>query len=177
MLPREGNQVDEVERLRVQDVLEAPIDLRSRGEGGAPLLGPAPGAVILRSDEIRKRQAGLAPTEHARPEAYGPAADAAVFDELFATAETLLRVGRAVVLDATFLRSGLRSRAEALAQAAGVAFHGLWLEAPGEVLEPRVARRRVEGQRMKIGASGIVYASLDLQGMGELQIRVGGVWV
>lgn len=108
----------------------------------APALGAAPGAVILRSDEIRKRQAGVAPTEPAPRAAYTPAADAAVFEALFATAETLLKAGRAVVLDATFLRPEARARAEALAQSAGVAFHGLWLEAPAEVLEARVAARQ-----------------------------------
>jgi aminoglycoside phosphotransferase family enzyme/predicted kinase len=108
----------------------------------APLLGAAPGAVILRSDEVRKRQAGLAPAERAAPQHYTPQADGAVFDELFAVAETLLRAGRAVVLDATFLRPELRTRAEASAAAAGAPFHGIWLDAPAEVLEARVAGRR-----------------------------------
>jgi aminoglycoside phosphotransferase family enzyme/predicted kinase len=107
----------------------------------APSLGAAPGAVILRSDEIRKRQAGLAPTDRAPPQAYGAQADAAVFDELFAVAETLLRAGRAVVLDATFLGPELRERAEAAARTAATPFHGLWLEAPASVLEARVAGR------------------------------------
>jgi aminoglycoside phosphotransferase family enzyme/predicted kinase len=108
----------------------------------APALGAAPGAVVLRSDEIRKRQAGLAPTERAPASAYSAAADAAVFDELFTTAGTLLEAGRAVVLDATFLRPDLRTRAQAVAQGAGAPFRGLWLEAPAQVLEARVAARR-----------------------------------
>jgi aminoglycoside phosphotransferase family enzyme/predicted kinase len=107
----------------------------------APAFGAAPGAVILRSDEIRKRQAGIAPTERAPPGAYTAEADAAVFETLFTTAETLLRAGRAVVLDATFLRLELRTRAWAVAQACGVPFDGLWLEASDEVLEARVAGR------------------------------------
>jgi aminoglycoside phosphotransferase family enzyme/predicted kinase len=108
----------------------------------APALGAAPGAVILRSDEIRKRQAGLQPDERAEAHAYSAAADAAVFDELFAVAAALLGAGRAVVLDATFLRPELRARAEAVARAAGAPFHGLWLDAPGAVLEARVTGRR-----------------------------------
>jgi predicted kinase len=107
----------------------------------APALGAAPGAVILRSDEIRKRQAGLAPTERAPPSAYGAEADAAVFDALFEVAAALLRAGRAVVLDATFLRPELRARAAAVARAAGTPFRGLWLQAPAAVLEARVAAR------------------------------------
>jgi predicted kinase len=81
------------------------------------------------------------PTERAPPEAYSAAADAAVFDEVFAVAATLLRAGRAVVLDATFLRPETRARAEALAAAAGAPFHGLWLDGPAAVLEARVAGR------------------------------------
>ena len=108
----------------------------------APELGAAPGAVILRSDEVRKRLAGLAPAERAPPQAYGAQADAAVFEELFDLAERLLRAGRAVVLDATFLRPELRTRAQDLAARAGVAFDGLWLEAPPDVLSARVAARR-----------------------------------
>lgn len=107
----------------------------------APALGAAPGAVILRSDEIRKRQAGVGPTEPAPRSAYTAEADAAVFATLFATAQALLKAGRAVVLDATFMRPELRARAAAVAAAAGVAFHGLWLEAPAEALAARVAAR------------------------------------
>ena len=107
----------------------------------APALGAAPGAVILRSDEVRKRQAGLAPTDRAPASAYTPEADAAVFEELFGLAATLLKAGRAVVLDATFLRVEIRARAAAVAAAAGVRFQGLWLDAPAAVLEARVAGR------------------------------------
>src|SRR6516162_365067 len=42
---------------------------------------------------------------------------------------------------------------------------------------PRMTRRWVERQRSKVGASRVVYPSLDLQGMPELQIRIGGVGV
>jgi len=106
-----------------------------------PSLGAAPGAVILRSDEIRKRQAGLDPTDRAPPAAYSAQADRAVFAEMFQVAETLLRAGRAVVLDATFLRPDLRAGAAAAARSAGTPFLGLWLQAPPEVLEARVAGR------------------------------------
>jgi aminoglycoside phosphotransferase family enzyme/predicted kinase len=107
----------------------------------APQAGAAPGAVILRSDEIRKRLAGLAPTEHAPAEAYSPAFDARVFEEMFGLAARLLGAGRTVLLDATFLRPELRARAETVARAADAAFDGLWLEAPAETLRARVAAR------------------------------------
>jgi hypothetical protein len=46
-----------------------------------------------------------------------------------------------VVLDATFTQAPLRARAQAVAREQGVAFHGVWLEAPAAVLEARVAQR------------------------------------
>ncbi|WP_293483734.1 bifunctional aminoglycoside phosphotransferase/ATP-binding protein [Phenylobacterium sp.] len=107
----------------------------------APALGASPGAVILRTDEVRKRLAGVAPTDRLPPEAYAPEHYARTYDTLFESARALLRAGRAVVLDATFLDPALRARAEALASACGVPFRPAWLDAPLAVLEARVAGR------------------------------------
>jgi aminoglycoside phosphotransferase family enzyme/predicted kinase len=107
----------------------------------APALGRAPGAVVLRTDEARKRLAGAGPVDRLAPETYTPAFYARVYDTVFETAAALLKAGQAVVLDATFTEPSLRARAEALAAACGVPFHGAWLEAPVEVLEARVAGR------------------------------------
>lgn len=110
----------------------------------APSLGASPGAVILRTDEVRKRLLNLSPTETATPETYAPAALALTYDELFANARTLLAAGCAVVLDASFIDPGMRARAETLAREAGVAFRPGWLDAPPEVLEARVAGRAAD---------------------------------
>lgn len=107
----------------------------------APALGAAPGAVVLRTDEARKRLAGAGPMDRLAPETYTPESYARVYDTVFGTARALLQARRAVVLDATFTEPGLRARAEALAADCGVPFHGAWLQAPVEVLETRVARR------------------------------------
>ncbi len=105
----------------------------------APRLGPAPGAVIVRSDEIRKRQHGVAPEQKLPPDAYTPAASAAVFAELAAAVRILAAAGHAVVADATFMAPAHR---DALAQAAGTTpCLGIWLHAPLPVLEARVAAR------------------------------------
>ena len=107
----------------------------------APSLGASPGAVILRTDEVRKRLLNVPPTQVIGAENYAPAAYARTYDEMFANAAVLLAAGRAVVLDASFLEPDLRHRAEALARASGVPFHGAWLDAPAAVLEARVAGR------------------------------------
>jgi len=107
----------------------------------APLMGASPGAVILRTDEVRKRLMDAAPTERLADDAYSAEAHARTYDALFEAAGALLKAGRAVVLDATFLDPGLRARAEELAARAGVPFRGAWMDAPVAVLEARVAAR------------------------------------
>ena len=106
----------------------------------APLLGPAPGAVILRSDEIRKRLWGVAPTERLPREAYAGKIGKRVYRRLFEEAELCLRAGRAVVLDAVFMKGAERDKAAAIA--GGVPFEGVWLQASPETLRARVGGRR-----------------------------------
>ncbi|MFC7476082.1 AAA family ATPase [Dankookia sp. GCM10030260] len=106
----------------------------------APAMGAAPGALVLRSDEIRKRLAGLAPEERLPPAAYTPEASAAVLAALIDSAATALRGGHAVIADAAFLRPAERAAIEAARGAAP--FQGFWLEAPLDVLRARVTARR-----------------------------------
>nr|WP_246522820.1 bifunctional aminoglycoside phosphotransferase/ATP-binding protein [Neoroseomonas eburnea] len=107
----------------------------------APALGRCPGALVLRSDEIRKRRFGVAPEARLPAAAYAEGVSAAVHAEMFAMAATALAAGQAVVLDAVFLDPGHRAQAEAVARAAGVRFDGIWLEAPLEILRARLAAR------------------------------------
>lgn len=108
----------------------------------APRLGAMPGAVLLRSDVIRKRLFGKAPTERLPEAAYAETVSAEVFERLAVRAETLLRAGRTVVADGVFADPAKRERIERAASAAGVSFCGFWLEAPEPVLEERVGGRR-----------------------------------
>jgi aminoglycoside phosphotransferase family enzyme/predicted kinase len=110
--------------------------------GLAPALGAAPGALLLRSDELRKRRFGLAPEQPLPPEAYAEAVSAATHEELFMIAEAALRQGHAVALDAMFLDVQYRLKAAEIAARIGVPFQGFWLEAPIEVLKSRILARR-----------------------------------
>jgi len=107
----------------------------------APTLGASPGALVLRSDEIRKRLWDRAPTEALPAEAYSPIANAAVYQAMFDMARASLMAGWPVVLDAAFLRETDRLQAEAQAVQLGVPFHGVWLEAPVDALRDRLASR------------------------------------
>ncbi len=105
----------------------------------APWLGAAPGALHLRSDELRKRRHGVPPETRLPAAAYTPEESAAVHEELFMMARTALAAGQSVVADAMFLDPAMRVGIEAAAGAAP--FAGLWLTAPAEVLEARVSAR------------------------------------
>jgi aminoglycoside phosphotransferase family enzyme/predicted kinase len=108
----------------------------------APGLGGAPGAVVLRSDEIRKRLWKRGPLDRLPSEAYTPQEGVRVYAAMIEAARNCLAAGRAVVLDAAFLKPAERAVAERLGAEAGVAFEGFWMDAPAEVLRNRVENRR-----------------------------------
>lgn len=108
----------------------------------APKLAGAPGAVVLRSDEIRKRLWRAAPLDRLPPEAYAQDQTPRVYQQMITTARTLLGAQRSVVLDATFLAKSERDQAETLAREAKVRFTGIWLEGKAELLKARIAARR-----------------------------------
>ena len=108
----------------------------------APDLGPAPGALIPRSDEIRKRLHGVGPEAKLPQSAYSDAASTRVFAELTQQAGTAACAGHAVIADATFIDPQHRAALKAAAAAAGVPFIGLWLEVPLDVLAARIDARR-----------------------------------
>jgi aminoglycoside phosphotransferase family enzyme len=107
----------------------------------APGLGGAPGALILRSDEIRKRQHGVPPEQRLPQAAYSDAASQAVFATLAAGVRTAAAGGHCVVADATFIDPAHRRAMEDAARAAGAPFVGFWLEAPLAELEHRIIAR------------------------------------
>ena len=108
----------------------------------APLLDVAPGAVVLRSDEIRKCLLGKLPTDRLGPEAYTAELAPKVYAELRDRAAAALAAGRAVVVDAVHARPEERAAVEAVAAQAGRRFDGLWLEAPRPVLAARLDARQ-----------------------------------
>ncbi len=105
----------------------------------APGLGAAPGAVILRSDEIRKRRFGLTPEQKLGPKGYTAAASEAVFAEIAEAAHGIVAGGHCVIADATYMDPAHRTRLEAAL--AGLPFLGTWLDVPLPELERRVAAR------------------------------------
>jgi predicted kinase len=107
----------------------------------APGIGPIPGAVVLRTDEVRKRLFEAGPLQPLGPEAYTTQAHARVYNRLRAEAAAVLAAGRAVIVDATFLDPRERAKIAQVAAAAHTPFEGVWLQSGPEVLRSRVAAR------------------------------------
>ena len=107
----------------------------------APQIGAVPGAVVIRSDETRKRLCGVPLLERLGPEGYEPHVSQRVYTTLAERAVVVVRGGHSVVVDAVYARPADRQAIEQVAAAAAVPFLGLWLDAPESVLIARTERR------------------------------------
>ena len=108
----------------------------------APGLGPAPGALVLRSDELRKRQHHAPPETRLPQAAYSPEANAALNAALLQAAAEAAPSGHGLIIDASFITAPLRAEMEQTIRATSRAWLGLWLEAPLPVLTDRLEKRR-----------------------------------
>jgi len=108
----------------------------------APVVGATPGAVILRSDVIRKELWGVEQTTPLPAAAYTPAFSERVFETILERAEIALRAGHSAIADAVYARQDEREAIGKIAARAGVVFTGLWLDAPIDTLEKRIEARK-----------------------------------
>ena len=120
------------------------------------MTGPAPGALHLRSDAIRKAMFGVADETRLPANAYAPEVSEEVYRRLRESALAALRQGHAVIADAVFDREDSRADIAAVATAAGVSFAGVWLEASPAMMRARLSARTHD-------ASDATPAVLDLQ--------------
>jgi hypothetical protein len=140
----------------------------------APEIGPPPGALLVRSDVERKRLFNVAETERLPERAYQGKVNAQVYQAVMDRAAAALAAGHGAVVEATFLDRSARAQARKTAEAAGVAFQGLWLSAPEETLKARVDSRSgdasdatseiVEGQLSRAPKGEIAWPRVDAAG-------------
>lgn len=107
----------------------------------APSIGPAPGALHLRSDLERKALAGVEPLQRLPPSAYTQETSAAVYAHMLERARHALAAGHSVILDAVFATEDERAQAEDLSRSAEASFNGFWLEGTQSMLSARVKER------------------------------------
>ena len=137
----------------------------------APGVGVPPGAIVLRSDEIRKHLLGVQPLERLGPGGYTSSVSERVYAALIERARLILRTGHSVVVDAVCAQRAQRDAIERAARDESARFCGCWLTAPESVLVERVQRRRDDvsdatievikdqmGQRIDPGAWHVVDA-------------------
>ncbi|MDO8614605.1 MAG: AAA family ATPase [Dehalococcoidia bacterium] len=115
----------------------------------ARALAEATGSAVVSSDVVRKRLAGIEPTEH-RPEEFRGGIYAGDFTDrtyaaLLAQAREALDAGRSVILDASFIRREQRRQAQRLASASGAQFACLELAADSDAVRRRLERRLRRG--------------------------------
>jgi uncharacterized protein len=110
--------------------------------GLAPSVGAVPGAVVLRSDEVRKRLSGVPVGVRLGREGYSSQMSERVYAALAERADLLLGAGHSVIVDAVHASAEDREAIERVAAAASAPFIGLWLEAPEPVLIARTEQRR-----------------------------------
>ncbi|GLR85391.1 AAA family ATPase [Bradyrhizobium iriomotense] len=108
----------------------------------APLVPPQPGAVVLRSDVIRKQLFQVSETDRLPPSAYQPDVTARVYDILAERARRVLPQGHSVIVDAVFAQQSERNEAAALARACNVPLSGFFLVADLATRQARIGSRR-----------------------------------
>jgi hypothetical protein len=110
--------------------------------GLAPGLAPAPGAIVLRSDLVRKAMMNVPETQRLPESAYTNEMHERVYSMLNDKAASMLSAGYSVIADAVFGDAMQRDEIARTARKSGVPFTGIWLKAAPAILEHRVAARR-----------------------------------
>jgi predicted kinase len=110
----------------------------------APSIGAVPGAVVLRSDEIRKELCGIPLTKRLGLDGYAPEISEKVYATMSARANVIVRGGHSVIVDAVYGRESHRDAIARVAADAGVMFEGFWLDAAEATLSDRVQSRRAD---------------------------------
>lgn len=110
--------------------------------GLAPYIGDPPGARWLRTDVLRKRLAGVHPEAPLPPKAYTVERNHQIYRTLMDEAGDTLAAGMSVIVDGVFADPADRSAIAQITAGLGAPFHGLWLDAPFEVLRARVSTRQ-----------------------------------
>jgi uncharacterized protein len=107
----------------------------------APSLGALPGAIVLRSDVIRKAMLGRRPTDRLGDEAYTPTISASVYARVRERVSVIVGGGHSAIVDSVFGQPPDRASLASVGRERGVPFTGIWLIAPQQVLFDRVAGR------------------------------------
>ena len=161
--------VDPAQREAARDSALRHVDLAerllgSRGEGALLLTcgtvgcgkssvararARSAGGVLLSSDRLRKRLAGLDVTDHGERDVdgglYAPERREAVYEAMLERAERVVASGRVAILDASFTRRADRDRARAWAEERGVEARLVEIRCDPKIAHDRLVARERAG--------------------------------
>jgi uncharacterized protein len=136
-------------------------------------VGPAPGALHLRSDVERKRLFGVPETQRLDRQHYRIGVAERVYSIMDDKARRALAARHAVIVDAVYAKPEERTAVEDVARAAGCDFLGLWLTASAQTLVDRVEHRHGDASDAdrRVVKEQLGY---DLGEIGWRQVDAGG---
>ncbi|MDL1970417.1 MAG: AAA family ATPase [Candidatus Desulfofervidaceae bacterium] len=118
------------------------------------------GAVVIRSDAVRKHILGLKPDEHLYVPfgqgIYAPEVTKQVYANILNLAKEALNAGFPVILDASFNKEVYRQGVRDLAQALNCPYYFLHLQCDEDILKQRLAKRQEESQDISDGHLGLL---------------------
>jgi aminoglycoside phosphotransferase family enzyme/predicted kinase len=139
----------------------------------ASRIGAAPGALLVRSDVIRKSLFGAPALERLGPEAYETHVNRTVYERMAERSSVAVAAGHSVIVDAVYADPATRAGIERAARNAGVAFTGLWLEAAPDTLAARIRSRQqdasdatvdVLARQLQAGVGAVEWRRVDASG-------------
>ena len=146
----------------------------------APSVMPQPGAVVLRTDVLRKQLFNVSETDRLPESAYRPEITAQVYEILVQRAGRVLAQGHSVVADAVFGHEAERAAILEAARRRNVRFAGLFLVADLATRLRRVGRRErdasdatpeIAGLQEKYDIGAIDWAEIDASGTPEQTLK------
>jgi hypothetical protein len=146
----------------------------------APSVLPQPGAVVLRSDVLRKQLFKVGEMDRLPESAYRPEITEQIYEILVQRAARILAQGHSVVVDAVFAHETERAAVQDAARQAKVRFAGLFLVADLATRLGRVGRRErdasdatpeIAGRQEKYDIGAVDWAVIDASGTPEQTLR------
>ncbi len=139
----------------------------------APLVTPEPGAVVLRSDVLRKQHFQVNETDRLPGSAYQPEMTAQIYEILVQRAIRALSQGHSVVVDAVFAHEIERAAIRAAARDLNIRFVGLFLVTDLATRRARIGSRKgdasdataeIAGLQERYNIGVVDWAIIDVSG-------------
>lgn len=146
----------------------------------APSVLPQPGAVVLRSDVLRKQLFKVHETDRLPESAYRPEITEQIYEILVQRAVRVLSQGHSVVVDAVFAHEAERNAIRDAARRLNVRFVGLFLVTDLPTRQSRVGRRErdasdatpdIAGLQENYNIGAVDWAVIDASGTPEQTLK------